>query len=188
MEQTSNASYWPTGWTLERLLNSQATGELDDLTSEQATAIRAGLIADLGEPAFQDIIAEIGRRKQTAAAAAAAAGKGSELNGINNGAGSLPSTKKAAPFEPPFMETMRLYEARGQPRWDPWGFVVYKSPEIRDGAAWTACKQRFAQILEESVAPCRGYPGLDEVMDRMQIEWIEDFGGAADATCASIAR
>ncbi|KAK8135072.1 hypothetical protein PG984_007084 [Apiospora sp. TS-2023a] len=172
--ETGNASYWPPGWDLERLKNSQATGELDDLTGEQAAALRAGLIADLGEPALTDIVAEIGRRKQNAAAAAAA--RSQESNG------------DSAPLETPFMETMRLCEARGPTRWDPCGFVVYKSPEIRDDAAWTACKQRFAQMLDESVAPYRGYSELNELVERMQIEWIEDLGEDADPSCASIAR
>lgn len=184
MGETRNATYWPAGWDLDRLMNSHATGELDDLTGEQVAAVRAGLIADLGEPAFQDIMAEIERRKQAAAAVA------SEQERIcsTNDAESVPAAKKPAPSEPPFMETMRLHEARGQPKWDPWGFVVYKSPEIRDDAEWASCKQRFAQILDESIAPCSGYPGLKKVMGRMKIDWIEDLDEAADGSCASIAR
>ncbi|KAK8005966.1 Monooxygenase- FAD-binding [Apiospora marii] len=166
MDQTRNASYWPAGWDLERLMNSQATGGLNNLTGDHAAAIRAGLIADLGEPAFQEIMNEVDRRKQSDAAAVTG----------------------AAPSEPPFMETMRLHEARGQPKWDSWGFVVYRSPEILDDAYWAACKQRFAQILDESIGPCRGYPGLEEVMERMQNDWIENFDETSDGSCASIAR
>ncbi|KAK8129492.1 hypothetical protein PG999_001872 [Apiospora kogelbergensis] len=168
MADPGNTSYWPAGWDRERLLNSQATGELDGLSGEQAAAIRAGMVAEIGEPAYQEILAEMGRRKFLA-------DKDEQRKGTQ------------APTEPPFMETMRLYEARGNQPWDPWGFVVYKSPEILDEAAWKACKQRFAQILDETVDEFRGYPGLDQVMERMRIEWVEDLG-VADSGCAAVAR
>ncbi|KAK7978664.1 hypothetical protein PG988_006154 [Apiospora saccharicola] len=84
------------------------------------------------------------------------------------------------------MVTMRLCEARGPTKWDPWGFVVYKSPEIRDDAAWNRLQ---AATLDESVAPYRGYPGMNELVERMQTEWIEEgLGDDADPRCAFIAR
>ncbi|KAK8079442.1 hypothetical protein PG997_007260 [Apiospora hydei] len=157
------APYWPEGWDRERLLNASATGELEQISAEEVRKLREGLIADFGEPAFQDLMAEMGRRKEEAAS----------------------STPASAP-EPPFMETMRLYEERTGRRWDPWGFVVYKSPEINDEGEWAACKQRFARILAESLVPYRGFPGLEECMEKMKIQWIED-AGIDDASVASIA-
>lgn len=149
-----SATYWPEGWDRERLLNSGVTGELEHIPSEQVTTIRAGLIAEFGEDDFQELMAEMGRRKAAAAETA--------------------TRPPASITEPPFMETMRLYEERTGRRWDTWGFVVYKSPEIGDEGDWAACKQRFARILDESVVPYRGFPGLDECMERMKIMWIED--------------
>jgi len=54
------APYWPEGWNRERLLNSSATGELEHISHEEVRAIRKDLIADIGEPAFQDLMAEMG--------------------------------------------------------------------------------------------------------------------------------
>ncbi|KAK8050926.1 hypothetical protein PG993_002311 [Apiospora rasikravindrae] len=157
------AAYWPEGWDRERLLNSSATGELEYLLSEEVRTIREGLIADFGEPAFQDLMAEMGRRKAAAAAAEPAA-----------------STAVSAP-EPPFMETMRLHEERTGRQWDPWGFIIGNDSD------WGACKQQFARILDESLVAYRGFPGLEECMEKMKIQWIEDIG-IEDASVASIAR
>ncbi|KAI8960732.1 hypothetical protein F5Y11DRAFT_328949 [Daldinia sp. FL1419] len=71
------------------------------------------------------------------------------------------------------MQVIRLCEERGA-RWDRWGFVVYKSPEITDGTRWTSCKQRFLRIIEESVDPYRGYPGLEDCVRKMEFQWVED--------------
>lgn len=158
-----NASYWPSGWDRERFLNSGATGDLAQLSDHQVAAIRQGLLAEVGEPAYQEMLVEIDRRK---------AASGMQL---------------APAPEPPFMETMRLHEHRTGAIWDPWGFVVYKSPEITDGAAWAACKQRLALIVDKSLVPYRGYPGLEEALGRMQFQWMEHLA-EADASPASVAR
>ncbi|KAI0391915.1 hypothetical protein F5Y17DRAFT_386513 [Xylariaceae sp. FL0594] len=64
MAEQSTTTYWPEGWDRERLLNSGVTGELEDLATEQVLVIRAGLIADFGEDAFDDLMAELRRRKE----------------------------------------------------------------------------------------------------------------------------
>lgn len=78
------------------------------------------------------------------------------------------------------MELMRLQEARRGPnaRWDPWGFVIYKSPEIQDLAQWRACRERFDTILRDYTDFYAEYPGLDECLSRMKFRWVEDAGDA----------
>lgn len=74
------------------------------------------------------------------------------------------------------MELMRLREQRVGPsaHWDPWGFVVYKSPEIQNQAQWQACRKRFDEILQDYTDQYREYPGVDECLSRMKFRWIED--------------
>lgn len=74
------------------------------------------------------------------------------------------------------MEAMRLREKRvsREPPWDPWGFVIFKSPEIRDLNRWAECKKWFEQIVNDSVWWYRGYPGLDVYLSRMHFQWVED--------------
>lgn len=74
------------------------------------------------------------------------------------------------------MEIMRLREERvsREPPWNPWGFVIFKSPEIRDSDQWTECKKSFEQIVHDSIRQCRGCPGLDVYLSRMHFQWVED--------------
>lgn len=111
---------------------------------------------EVGEPAFHEMLAEMGRRK-------------------------------AASGLPPFVETMRLREERTRERWEPWGFVIYKSPEITDAVAWEACKQRFTRLVDESLSQYRGYPGLEEALAHLQFQWV-DHEDEADVGAASVAR
>ncbi|KAI8950048.1 hypothetical protein F4801DRAFT_579827 [Xylaria longipes] len=52
---------------------------------------------------------------------------------------------KRAVFESPSIGLVRLREQRvgSTAQWNPWGFVVFKSPEIHDQAWWQACRERF---------------------------------------------
>lgn len=92
-------------------------------------------------------------------------------------------------FEPPFMELMRIREQFGgsSAQWDPWGFVVFKSPEIQDQGQWQACRERFDKILHECTNYYSGYPGLDECLSRLRFQWIED-AGDAEGSIKSIAK
>lgn len=87
------------------------------------------------------------------------------------------------------MQAMRLMEERRGPesRWDPWGFVVFKSPEIRDEAEWAACRERFDLILKESTDFYKGFEGLEECLSRMKFRWVEDVP-EGDAGFDGIAR
>lgn len=71
---------------------------------------------------------------------------------------------------------MRLHERRcgANGHWDPWGFVIFKSPEISDAGRWKACRERFDRIIEECLNYYRAYPGIDEWLSNMQFRWIED--------------
>lgn len=87
------------------------------------------------------------------------------------------------------MELMRLREERvgSSARWDPWGFVVYKSPAIRDLEQWRACRERFDAILRDYTDQYADFPGLDECLSRMKFRWFED-AGDAEGSIKSIAE
>ncbi|KAI0407550.1 hypothetical protein F4802DRAFT_515216 [Xylaria palmicola] len=157
-------SYYPEGWDRERLLNIGATDEPNGPTEDQWAVFREGLRADKGERGFEEFFDEMWEREKMA-------------KGIND----LVS-------EPPFMALMRLREQRVGPsaRWDPWGFVVFKSPEIQSQARWQACRERFDRILHESTSAYQGYPGLGECLSRMRFRWLED-AGDAEGSIKSIA-
>lgn len=159
-------SYYPAGWDRERMLNAACSGEINNLTLEQRDAFREGLRADLGKQGFDEFFDEMFRRETEASGDTAA---------------------KTIVKEPPFMEVLRLCEDRGV-HWDQWGFVVYKSSEIVDEARWAACKQRFLQIIHESVDPYRGYAGLDECIQKMTLQWVEVDSGEGTRSVESIAR
>ncbi|KAI1182925.1 hypothetical protein F5B17DRAFT_418234 [Nemania serpens] len=158
-------AYYPQGWDHERLLNVGVSNDLDSLTQDQWAVFREGLRADKGEQGVEEFFDEMWKREKLA-------------KGIKDPAS-----------EPPFMELMRLREQRVGPsaRWDPWGFVVFKSPEIQDQARWQACRERFDKILQDYTDQYREYPGVDECLSRMKFRWIEDIGDA-DASMASIAQ
>ncbi|KAK3313083.1 hypothetical protein B0H66DRAFT_569511 [Apodospora peruviana] len=166
-----STSYYPPGWDRERMLNAAKTGQFDSLTEEQRDTWREGFKAEFGAARFRQFVQEMFKHEQE--------GKG------------IP---KAPPSEPGFMETMRLHERRCSTCrcWkQEWGFVVYKSPEIRgDDPRWKAGKARFIQIVEESVIDSQGFPGLEEVMRRLRFEWVEDFDFGADGEegVASVAK
>ncbi|KAI1655630.1 hypothetical protein F4813DRAFT_391479 [Daldinia decipiens] len=145
-------SYYPAGWDRERILNA-TVNEINDLTKEQREVFREGLRADLGQQGFDEFFDEMFRREQ-------------EESGL---LGNSIKTIK----EPPFMEVLRICEDRGI-RWDQWGFVVFKSPEIVDAEQWMACKKRFSEIINDSIDPYRGYAGLDDCVRKMKFQWVED--------------
>ncbi|KAI1336508.1 hypothetical protein F5Y15DRAFT_201012 [Xylariaceae sp. FL0016] len=158
-------AYYPEGWDRERMLNAAATEEILSLTEEQRETFREGLRSDVGERGFEELFDEMFRRERKA--------KGTE----------------PPPSEPSFMQTMRLREERcgSGDQWAQWGFVIFKSPRITDRTEWEQCRQRFDQIISESVDFYRGFPGLDETLSRMKFQWIEDVGDV-DGSIASIAR
>ncbi|KAI0420735.1 hypothetical protein F5X98DRAFT_16654 [Xylaria grammica] len=158
-------TYYPEGWDRERLLNIAVTNDINSLTEDQWAAFREGLRADKGEQGFEEFFDEMWRREKIA-------------KGI-----------KAPVSEPPFMELMRLREERigSSARWDPWGFVAFKSPEIRDQVRWRACRERFDKILQDYTDQYREWPGADECLSRMKFRWIED-AGDADGSVKSIAK
>ncbi|KAK1770096.1 hypothetical protein QBC33DRAFT_603160 [Phialemonium atrogriseum] len=80
--------------------------------------------------------------------------------------------------EPPFIETMSR---------DRWGFMVFKSPEIVDAARWAACKERFLQIVLDTLNPYCGHERLDECISNMSFQWVEDIR-KGDGDIPSIAR
>ncbi|RWA07225.1 hypothetical protein EKO27_g7883 [Xylaria grammica] len=158
-------TYYPEGWDRERLLNIAVTNDINSVTEDQWAAFREGLRADEGERGFEEFFDEMWRREKIA-------------KGI-----------KDPVSEPPFTELMRLREERigSSARWDPWGFVVFKSPEIRDQAKWRACRERFDTILQDYTDQYREWPGADECLSRMKFRWIED-AGDADGSIKSIAK
>ncbi|GAP83240.1 putative ABC integral membrane type 1 [Rosellinia necatrix] len=158
-------AYYPEGWDRERLLNVGVTNDVDHLTEDQWAAFREGLRADKGEQGFEEFFDEMWKREKIA-------------KGI-----------KDVVSEPPFMEIMRLREQRVGlgARWDPWGFVVYKSPEIQDPAQWQACRERFDVILDDYTSRYREYPGAEECLSRMKFRWVED-AGDAEGSVKSIAE
>ncbi|KAI0120684.1 hypothetical protein BJ170DRAFT_600415 [Xylariales sp. AK1849] len=154
-------AYYPMGWDRERMLNVGATGDaghLAELSDEQMTAFREGLRADLGNQGYDQFFEEMFKREM-----------------IAKGKTSITNVR-----EPPFMQVIRLHEERcgADSRWDPWGFVIFKSPEIRDKDQWKACRQQFDQILHEALEIYRGYPRFDECLSRMSFKWVEDVGDA----------
>ncbi|KAI3322380.1 hypothetical protein HD806DRAFT_523245 [Xylariaceae sp. AK1471] len=157
-------SYYPEGWDLERLLNVAVTDDYS-LTEDQWAVFREGLRADKGEQGFEEFFDEMRKREKIA-------------KGI-----------KEIISEPPFMELMRLREQRIGPRaqWDPWGFVVYKSPKIQDQTQWQACREKFDKILQDYIDFYREYPGVDECLSRMKFRWVED-AGDAEGSIKSIAN
>ncbi|TGJ84734.1 hypothetical protein E0Z10_g4018 [Xylaria hypoxylon] len=157
-------AYYPEGWDRERLLNS-VTNDLDSLTEDQWAVFREGLRADKGEQGFEEFFDEMWRREKIA-------------KGI-----------KDTVSEPPFMEIMRLREERigSSAKWDPWGFVGFKSPEIQDQAKWQACRERFDIILQDYIDQYRECPGVDEYLSKMEFRWIED-AGDAEGSIKSIAE
>ncbi|KAI1391897.1 uncharacterized protein F4822DRAFT_108933 [Hypoxylon trugodes] len=159
-----NPPYYLAGWDRERMLNGAASGEINDLTEEQKDVFRKGLRADLGEQGFDEFFDEMFKRELVAS------GK----------------TPVEIVREPPFMQAMRLCAERDM-RWDQWGFVIFKSPEIIDASRWEACKQRFLQIVDGSIGFYRGYDGLDECIQKMKFQWVEDVG-EANGSPESIAR
>ncbi|KAI0148839.1 hypothetical protein GGR57DRAFT_474439 [Xylariaceae sp. FL1272] len=158
-------SYYPAGWDHERLLNIGVTNEAGKVTPEQWETFREGFKADIGEQGLEEFFDEMFKREKTA-------------KGIKMPVG-----------EPPFMETMRLREQRIGPsaQWDPWGFVVFKSPKIQDEERWQAGRQRFDEILKHYTDYYAECPGIDECLSRMKFKWVED-AGDAEGTIASIAK
>ncbi|KAH8167471.1 hypothetical protein CIB48_g772 [Xylaria polymorpha] len=156
-------AYYPEGWDWEHLLNASASDE--GPTEDQWAVFREGLKADKGEQGFEEFFDEMWRREKI-------------VKGI-----------KDPVFEPPFMELMRIREQFGgsSAQWDPWGFVVFKSPEIQDQGQWQACRERFDKILHECTNYYSGYPGLDECLSRLRFQWIED-AGDAEGSIKSIAK
>ncbi|KAI1421179.1 hypothetical protein F5Y12DRAFT_790241 [Xylaria sp. FL1777] len=162
---TSTPPYYPTGWDRERLLNVGVANEVGSLTDNQWAVFRQGLRADKGEQGFEEFFDEMRRREKIA-------------KGI-----------KDPVSEPPFMELMRIREQRvgSSAQWDPWGFVVFKSPEIRDNVKWQVCRDRFDKILQDYTDQYRDYPGIDECLSRMKFRWIED-AGDVEGSIKSIAN
>lgn len=67
MSEEAGISYWPEGWDRERLLNAEATGELEQISQDQMFKIRRGLVQELGEDGFSDFLAEMEKRTKQGA-------------------------------------------------------------------------------------------------------------------------
>ncbi|KAI0427665.1 hypothetical protein F5Y09DRAFT_333189 [Xylaria sp. FL1042] len=156
---SNNPNYYPKGWDRERLLNVGATNDVHSLTNDQWSVFREGLKTDKGEQGFEEFFDEMWRRNKMA-------------KGIKN----LVS-------EPPFIELMRVRQGPVGPaaQWDPWGFVVFKSPEIQDHTKWQACRQRFDKIFQGYIDRYREYPGIDECLSRMEERSIKSIAEARAA-------
>ncbi|KAJ5724088.1 hypothetical protein N7488_002123 [Penicillium malachiteum] len=153
-------SFYPEGWTHERLLN--ASGEdLMALSETQRTTLFDGLKATHGEDGFREIMQEMSRRYQARVEAA------------------KPEETKQQEREllAPFVQTLSaVFQTAEAGNWGKWGFVVFRTT-IYGGeheTQWAEFRRRWDAIIEEGLAPHRGsLPKVDRAIDLLEFQWVE---------------
>ncbi|KAJ5735163.1 uncharacterized protein N7483_000288 [Penicillium malachiteum] len=153
-------SFYPEGWTHERLLN--ASGEdLLALSETQRTTLFDGLKAAHGEDGFREIMQEMSRRYRARVEAA----KSEETR------------QQERELLAPFVQTLSsVFQNAETENWGKWGFVVFRTTPYRGEheAQWAEFRRRWDAIIEEGLAPHRGsLPKVDRAIDLLEFQWVE---------------
>ncbi|KAJ5608924.1 hypothetical protein N7528_009491 [Penicillium herquei] len=153
-------SFYPEGWTHERLLN--ASGEdLMALSETQRTTLFDGLKATHGEDGFREIMQEMSRRYQARVEAA----KSEETK------------QQERELLAPFVQTLSaVFQNAEAENWGKWGFVVFRTTPYggEHETQWAEFRRRWEAIIEEGLAPHRGsLPKVDRAIDLLEFQWVE---------------
>ncbi|KAJ6020646.1 hypothetical protein N7540_006150 [Penicillium herquei] len=153
-------SFYPEGWTHERLLN--ASGEdLMALSETQRTTLFDGLKATHGEDGFREIMQEMSRRYRARVEAA----KSDETK------------QQERELRAPFVQILSsVFQDAETENWGKWGFVVFRTTPYggEHEAQWAEFRRRWDAIIEEGLAPHRGsLPKVDRAIDLLEFQWVE---------------
>ncbi|KAJ5703502.1 hypothetical protein N7493_011891 [Penicillium malachiteum] len=153
-------SFYPEGWTHERLLN--ASGEdLMALSETQRTTLFDGLKATHGEDGFREIMQEMSRRYRARVEAA----KSEETK------------QQERELLAPFIQTLSaVFQNAEAENWGKWGFVVFRTTPYggEHETQWAEFRRRWDVIIEDGLAPHRGLlPKVDRAIDLFEFQWVE---------------
>ncbi|KAF7178508.1 hypothetical protein CNMCM7691_007207 [Aspergillus felis] len=154
-------SFYPAGWTYDRLLNASGD-ELQALSDSQRTTLFDGLKAIHGEDGFRAILQEMSRRYHARVEAA----KSEETKQQDH--------ELIAPF---FKTLSSVYRNPAPEDWGKWGFVVFRTTPYggEHESRWAKFREQWDAILEEQVAPHRGLIAkVDRAIDLLEFRWVED--------------
>ncbi|KAF4221016.1 hypothetical protein CNMCM8980_002894 [Aspergillus fumigatiaffinis] len=154
-------SFYPPGWTYDRLLNASGD-ELQALSDSQRTTLFDGLRATHGEDGFRAILQEMSRRYRARVEAA----KSEETK--------QQERELIAPF---FKTLSSVYRNPAPEDWGKWGFVVFRTTPYggEHESRWAEFRERWDAILEEQVAPHRELIAkVDRAIDLLELRWVED--------------
>ncbi|KAJ5936941.1 hypothetical protein N7466_003391, partial [Penicillium verhagenii] len=153
-------SFYPEGWTHERLLNASGQ-DLMALSETQRSTLFDGLKATHGEDGFREIMQEMSRRYRARVEAA----KSEETK--------LQEQELRAPFIQPLNSVFRSAATED---WGNWGFVVFRTTPYgaEHETQWAEFRRRWDAVIEEGLAPYRGsLPQVDRAINLLQFQWVE---------------
>lgn len=154
-------SFYPPGWTHDRLLNASGD-DLMALSDSQRTTLFDGLKATHGEDGFRAIMQEMSRRYRARVEAAK----------------SEDTKQQERELRAPFIQTLTsVFRSSATEDWGKWGFVVFRTTPYggEHETQWTEFRERWDAIIEEGLAPHRGsLAKVDRAIELLEFQWVED--------------
>ncbi|KAJ5642363.1 hypothetical protein N7490_006363 [Penicillium lividum] len=153
-------SFYPQGWTYDRLLN--ASGEdLMALSETQRTTLFDGLKAAHGEDGFREIMQEMSRRYRARTEAA----KSEETK------------QQERELLAPFIQTLNcVFQSPETDDWGKWGFAVFRTTPYggEHETQWAEFRRGWDAVIEEGLAPHRdSLAKVDRAIDLLEFQWVE---------------
>ncbi|CAI7622214.1 unnamed protein product [Penicillium glandicola] len=155
-------SFYPEGWTYERLLDATSE-ELLTLPDTQRFALFDGLKALHGEDGYREILQEMDRRCRARIEATE----------------SEETKQQRRELLAPFVQSLDLvfrFQCGDNKDWGKWGFVVFRTTPYggEHDTQWAEFRKRWDAVIEDGLAPHRGsMPKVDRAIDLIEFQWVE---------------
>ncbi|KAI2792037.1 hypothetical protein POX_b02070 [Penicillium oxalicum] len=154
-------SYYPPGWTYERLLDASGA-EIQALPDSQRTALIDGLKETHGEDGFHSILQEMSRRYRARVEATESAEVKQQRREL------------VAPF---YKALAAVYRSPVPEEWGEWGFVVFRTTPYggTHDLEWNELQKRWNEVFEEQLSSHRGsLDKVDRAIQLLKFQWVED--------------
>ncbi|KAK4962106.1 hypothetical protein LTR66_001036 [Elasticomyces elasticus] len=157
-------TYWPEGWSRERLVNASSQDILA-LSDGEEDRMYASLRSVLGTDGFGALMAEMSGNYK--------AGLAQEEASVAANGGERPLSLDGLPPETraPFLRTLRLQFPSDDHNW---GFVVFRTCCYEDEEAWAFCRARLESVIAASFDSLANVMGVAAARRRFKIHWVED--------------
>jgi hypothetical protein len=156
---TANDTYWPSGWSRERLIHATSQ-DLTALGDNEKDRMFDSLRSTLGKDKFQALLAEMSLNYRARLAAERAA----------NPSG-IPSISDISPEDQaPFLRALRIHFPGAQP----WGFVVFRTCCYDDEDGWQLFRSCWNSVIASTFQDMLHLEPVANAQQRFTVHWVED--------------